>query len=374
MAERINAARGEYFPALTALRGIAAIWVTFFHIWQYAGSPPLAVGILDMSAWLMCGGFGVDLFFVLSGFLVSRPFLRKLPEKKRHPQDLSSFWIHRFKRILPAYYTQLIILIIFNLVNNNSLPSIQSLISHIFLISNLFPGSVSLLNPVFWTLPVEWDFYLVLPLLIITFNRLKGWWMLLLVLIWVVFLRWYLHQLWQTDTIAAQYWYPWIVGLPARLDQFVCGMTACWILDRYITWHKYADFALISGLILIGIEMCLIAQYGDIYAKAITPWIFFHHSILAIGFGLIIYGSTSNSRIVSMLFHWRFLHFVGMISFSLYLWHYPLLQWWQKWPLTAELQKGPLWLALGAQIPPIILISWLSYWVIERPFLGRNSV
>jgi len=103
----------SYFPALTGIRGIAALWVLMLHAWQFSGMPVLAVPLLsgrfDLTPLFKCGYFGVDLFFVLSGFLLSMPFHRAFIAGATRP-SLSEFWIHRCRRVLPAYWTQLAIL------------------------------------------------------------------------------------------------------------------------------------------------------------------------------------------------------------------------------------------------------------------------
>ena len=65
-----SAVHDRYLPALTGLRGIAAAWVLVFHLYQYSGSPDLG----PLTSLAGCGYMGVDLFFVLSGFLLSMPF------------------------------------------------------------------------------------------------------------------------------------------------------------------------------------------------------------------------------------------------------------------------------------------------------------
>ena len=82
------AARNNYLPALTGLRGIAAAWVLLFHLYQYSGSPDLG----PLTSLAGCGYMGVDLFFVLSGFLLSMPFHRARMEVAPPPNLLRYAW------------------------------------------------------------------------------------------------------------------------------------------------------------------------------------------------------------------------------------------------------------------------------------------
>jgi len=87
-----------YADALTGLRGVAALWVLVFHLWQRTGAPALALGPLDFTPLAAHGYLGVDLFFVLSGYLIGGPWVAmRLGGAK---VAFGTFWRRRFLRVL----------------------------------------------------------------------------------------------------------------------------------------------------------------------------------------------------------------------------------------------------------------------------------
>ena len=143
------------------LRGVAAGWVLLFHLWQFSGSPALTIRIahhaIDFTPLVACGFLGVDLFFGLSGFLLSLPFHRAALAQTPMPR-LRTFWIRRCRRVLPAYYVQLAIIVAVMLaIGDMRALAPASLIGHIFLVQNFVPTRETL-NGVYWTMPINGTF------------------------------------------------------------------------------------------------------------------------------------------------------------------------------------------------------------------------
>lgn len=101
MPDQPSSVPHDYFPALTGLRGIAACWVMLYHLWQLAGAHSVAPLGVDITPVFSCGYMGVDLFFVLSGFLLGLPFLAWANGRRAFP-DLAQFWKRRCLRV-PAW-------------------------------------------------------------------------------------------------------------------------------------------------------------------------------------------------------------------------------------------------------------------------------
>ena len=100
-------------PALTGLRGFAALWVLLYHIWAMSGGPPLripGVGFMQGSNLLSVGWAGVDLFFCLSAFLLVMPFALWRYGSATRPST-GRYLLRRVLRIYPAYPFQLAILL-----------------------------------------------------------------------------------------------------------------------------------------------------------------------------------------------------------------------------------------------------------------------
>ncbi|RLD03421.1 MAG: hypothetical protein DRI65_12910, partial [Chloroflexota bacterium] len=158
----------KYIAALTGLRGIAAFLVFLFHygalhpgirldLWL-----PLIGGALQFP--LGYGMMGVDLFFVMSGFLLTLPFARSALTGEPRP-PLLRYFKRRFLRVFPAYYAQLFLILSIGawFVTWRPLPD-YAVLAHLAMFLNLGWHQVTPLVGVWWSLPVEMGFYLLLPL------------------------------------------------------------------------------------------------------------------------------------------------------------------------------------------------------------------
>ncbi|HSE12632.1 MAG TPA: acyltransferase, partial [Rudaea sp.] len=373
MSTTLPGGSSSYLPNLTGVRGLAAAWVLAFHGWQFSNGPVLAVLGLDLTPLFKCGYFGVDLFFVLSGFLLSMPFHRAALEGRARP-SLKHFWIHRCRRVLPAYWLQLLILTaLFLFLGRFAQITPQILGAHALLVQNLVPWPVPLLNPVYWSMPVEWDFYAVLPLLVLLVARCRWPLALLLALAFVFAFRVLCYWSLTDATIARVIGYGDVQQLPARLDQFFVGICAAWIMVSKPPSARTAKAWLFGGIALIVAMAYVAAPRNDFLVNIDVPYLFFHHSITAIAFGMLVFGAAGATRPGAALFANRPMTFLGLISYSLYLWHYPLLQLAQFAGLTSGV-RAPAWtLVLALALPTILLVSWLSYRFVERPFLRSTA-
>lgn len=358
----------DHLRALTGLRGVAAGWVLLYHLWQFAGGPRLALGPLDVTPLVACGYFGVDLFFVLSGFLLGQPFLRARMAGDPAPA-LGRFWVRRLRRVLPAYWTQLASLLAVGAVAGAPVVAGGEVLAHALLVFNLFDNG-SPINPVYWSLPVEWDFYMVLPLLALGFARGSGRpWMLPLALLFAFGFRLLCGWAITVHGMDGVPLYRWVLQLPGRVDQFVFGMTAAWLCLRGIGPVQRSVLA-IGGLALILLQAWLTAPRGDFVSQADLTWLYWHYSVLAAGMAaLIAAAANAPAGWPARLFSGRLLGWLGLISYSLYLWHYPLLDWLRGLPAAG----WSAWLVWGLVAPSLALsVATLSYLLFERPFLAAR--
>lgn len=366
----------SYLPNLTGVRGLAAVWVFALHAWSFAGGPTLTLPLpglsVDLSAFFKCGYVGVDLFFVLSGFLLSMPFHRAALAGAPRP-SLITFWNHRCRRVLPAYWLQLgILAAVYLIAGNSTLAAPANLSAHALLIQNLAPWPVNLLNPVYWSMPVEWDFYVVLPLLALLVSRCR--WQLALTLAVAFAIAFRVLCYWSlTDATLARFvGYGDVQQLPARIDQFFVGICAAWIAATKPLSQRSANTWLLAGAIAVVTMVFVAAPRGDFLVRIDVPYVFFHHTITALGFGMLVLGATGPSRIGAALFANRPMMILGLISYSLYLWHYPLLSAAQAlgWLDGAHAPRPAI--VAGVVVPIVLAVSALSYRFVEKPFL-RSS-
>jgi peptidoglycan/LPS O-acetylase OafA/YrhL len=359
---------GDYFPNLTGLRGIAAGWVVLFHLWLAAGSPRLAWGPLDLTAVFSSGYLGVDLFFVLSGFLLGLPFMRWALGEAPFPR-LGRFWKRRALRVLPAFYAQLGVLVLLALVGIGTLPPWQELLAYVSMEFVYF--GFPLWNGVWWTLPVEWNFYLVLPLLGFILGRARWGLVMALLVVASVTIRiacWHLLYDGVWEWFLA---YPLILQTPARIDEFAFGVVAAGLhLRRAGGGTSTRDLMLLlAGLACVFLLMGYLDGRGDIFVRADAPLIFVYATLAGAALALVVLAAASPLPLARWLFGGRALAFVGTVSYSLYLWHNPLIGW--LYPLWPGLPHGAGGLGLRALVvvPASLVAAWVSYRLVERPFL-----
>lgn len=356
-------------PALTGLRGVAALWVALYHGWQAFGAPRLSIAGFDGAAWLAAGYVGVDLFFVLSGFLLGLPLARALQERGA-AQALRTFWWRRCLRVLPAYWAQIAVLLgVLAWQGAWPEPSALSIGSHLLLATNLVPFQVALLNPVYWSLPVEWNFYIILPLLIWAIARLR--WPLALACVLFVAVCYRLACLDTVFDVPPESLLSWWAGsihqLPARLDQFVLGMAAAALVGRGWGGGKLGDRWLVGAMLGLLAYTAWIGTRGDIYSRVELPWVLLQFTVLALLFAALCVAAGGDSAWARRLLSPRPLVYLGTISYSLYLWHLPILHWQQAWDLGERLGTPGAVLAIAALI---IVVSSLSYRWFEQPFIA----
>ncbi len=366
----------SYAPALTGLRGVAAGWVLLFHLWQFMGTPRLALGWLDITPLFARGHLGVDLFFVLSGYLIGGPWL--VAKLRGQPLSLREFWIRRARRVLPAYWLQWLILVVVAWAGATwfgaqpILLGLREVLLGLSLTFNLIDNTAPL-NAVWWTLPVEWDFYLFAPLLAVVLAA-RGKWprglfaLVLAVVAFRVLCWWALWEYLQEGVPL----YRWVIQLPGRLDQFALGMLVAWAfaLGRTGRGTPLAWFGIVLTLVLVWVGF----HTGSAVDTGLAPWLFFEFTLVGCALAAITAAAAMNApswlaRILSS----RVMAFLGTVSYSLYLWHYPLLQWLRSYA-NAHAWEMASWHFAFAALAVSLLVAWLSYLVAEKPFLHRRAV
>src|SRR5262249_46897614 len=158
-------------PGVDGLRAFAALWVVLFHMGAFSGGP-LWPGI---DLLVRSGSTGVSLFLVLSGFCLYLPYAGGRLDRFRTTASLR----RRCARLLPAYYTSLAIVIVAHAVGGG-LPGLPRMgaaeltgqaAAHATLTHQFMPSTFYALNGAYWSLGLEWELYLTLPILILAVRR-----------------------------------------------------------------------------------------------------------------------------------------------------------------------------------------------------------
>lgn len=303
-------------PEIDGLRGIAILMVVSFHYInnQLVASQNLFGKMLYFSTSF--GWAGVDLFFVLSGYLIGNILLRT----KNSPYYLQTFFVRRLLRIIPNYYLLLVIIfIVFNssfLQSNTFLSGNQSIPfwSYFFMIHNFFMGAQENMGnaalSVTWSIGIEEQFYVIFPFLLLVIKKKILPFLLITFIVLANVLR-----------FSFDHWIPSYVLLPCRADAISLGVLVAWIgceynLSKWIAKYKTQLCSLLT-ILLIGCTSIFLI-YKDLGVLK--------HTLLAIFFSIgLIFGIGGKEGKWRQLLRWRLLITTGNISYSLYLFHYLIL-------------------------------------------------
>lgn len=342
----------RYRPEIDGLRAIAVVAVILFH----AGFA------------LFSGGFvGVDMFFVISGFLITSIIVEDL---KAGRFSVVRFYERRARRILPALFTVMAacVPLAYSLLSPDDLKDFaQSLAAICLFASNvLFWGESGYfdtqaeLKPLLhtWSLAVEEQFYVVFPLLLLAAWRLRRG--VLLALIGVLTVVSFFTSVDEVRNFPSAAFYL----LPSRAWQLLVGALAAFVADRWPSSALRQPAVRLVGEALGwgGMAMILLALF---MFDERTPFPGLNAALPTLGTAMVLLGASDRTSVGQML-AWRPLVGLGLISYSAYLWHQPLFAF-TKHALLADL---PADLAIVLCAVTIVL-AYLSWRYIEQPFRDR---
>jgi len=267
---------------------------------------------------------GVTIFFVLSGFLIGGILLRTLHSTPFSFRDLLQFWIRRWFRTLPNYFFMLLLLILLALSTGKVLPG--SLISYFFFLQNFSSPHPSFF-PEAWSLSVEEWFYLTIPLGLFISIQIKENYRKQIVLAWIIGIILLVTALRIYRSIHFGYadfesWDNYQRKLViTRLDSIMYGFMGAWLRyfykDIWLCWKK--------PLLLLGICMLFCPQLIEAFqGENMTFNNFFTLSVTSIG-TLFLLPALSELKSGKGLTY-RFLTFVSVVSYSMYLVNFSLVQ------------------------------------------------
>jgi len=155
----------QFVLGLTGIRALAAMMVLLHHLFAVAGPRIIWVNFGEFSIkvhfLLTCSWMGANVFFVLSGFLLALPFIARAPAPITLGASLRFIW-RRIRRVVPAYWFQIACLLAIS-TGLATLPDWRMVVSHLLFLQNFSEQYAYALNGVYWTLPTEFGFYLLLP-------------------------------------------------------------------------------------------------------------------------------------------------------------------------------------------------------------------
>lgn len=339
----------NYRKEIDGLRGIAVLGVIIYH-----------VEFFYKDIKFLSGGFlGVDIFFVISGYLITLLILKEFLSTNAF--SLKNFFFRRAKRILPALFLMIFTTIFFAwfyLIPKSFLEYSNSIISSIFFYSNyffyfqdlLYSSEESLLKPLLhtWSLAVEEQFYIIFPLIMILFFKYikKN----ILIFFSFFLISSFVVSLLITYNNSALGFYSNF----SRLWEILFGsLLAVFEIKNKKFNFKYENFLPYFGIFLILISYLLFNKY------TLHPSYLTLAPILGVFF--IIHYIKKDQNIYKIL-TFKPLSKIGLWSYSLYLWHYPIFAFARnRGKVLSDFDKLELILLT-------FFLSLISYYFIEKPF------
>ncbi|MDC1445947.1 acyltransferase [Amylibacter sp.] len=339
----------KYRPEIDGLRALAVLPVILFH----AGFE-----------WFSGGFVGVDVFFVISGYLITTIIISEMAEGKF---SIVNFYERRARRILPALFFVMAACLPFAwlwLAPNDlkdfgqSLVAVSTFSSNIlFWLESGYFDTASELKPLLhtWSLAVEEQYYILFPVFLMLTWRL-GIKTILILLSIIFFISLGLAQWVAYNTPSAAFFL-----LPTRGWELLVGVFAAFYLN-YNTHLK--SHILNQALSLLGFGMIV---YSIIALDETTPFPSYYALTPTIGTGLLILCAVPKTFIHKLL-SLKFIVGIGLISYSAYLWHQPLLAF-ARHRLLGEVSD----LMLIALCVISLVMAWLSWKFVEAPFRNRKT-
>jgi peptidoglycan/LPS O-acetylase OafA/YrhL len=300
----------SYMPELDFIRGIAILMIILYHgfYWIVVNYGKLSefhdIGKLIILS-TKGGWLGVHLFFVLSGFLITGILL----ESKKRPDYYKRFYFRRALRILPAYFTILFLLWILGIAQWPFLLSSIFFTANFYILFNI-PSQYGPL----WTLAIEEQFYLLWPQAVKRLSKKSLTILALLFVIMTPILRWTSVILGHTEGL---YLHTWFLTDGLALGAFL----AIFIRSKYANRKNILNLGL--GLVIISFSVILIGYpFGILSHKTfigsilqLVPWYLLFAGFIYI---VLIIGTSKYKQLV----YWKWLRFLGYISYGLYLVHF----------------------------------------------------
>lgn len=353
-------------PGLDSLRAIAVVWTMLFHSF-------LVGGLGEDWQWLQqYGWMGVDLFFVLSGFLIGAQVLAPLARGER--VGFGDFYLRRAFRILPAFWAVLAVYLLWP--GFREAPGMEPWwkFAGFFVNLSIDYGSNAAFSHA-WSLCVEEHFYVLFPMLALLFARLRSGAALATFCVALVLggiaLR---SAVWlHFDALDPDYnWFVEEIYYPTwnRLDGLLAGvMLAAWKTYRPDWWQRMATRAngvFIAGLATLALSFWLFRDRTGLLGNSVG-W-----PVLSAGLAMLVFaGAQTGSWIGRRAFPGS--AWLAAVSYSLYLVHKPM------YGLVAEhmgdvLERiGNGYIAFAVYGIASLLAAALLYYMVERPALGLRG-
>jgi len=353
-----------HVPALDGIRGVAVmlVFISHFH-WILSKK----TGYSQVTPWKFinrtfeAGFLGVDIFFVLSGFLITSLLLKDHANKQ--PGMVGRFYKRRALRLLPALYALLIVDFFVSRWENFPMDVQWRTTWHALLYLNNwnivwnFGATQNDLGHL-WSLGIEEQFYIAWPIVMITIAALKipPKIAISLTVIFALVVTWRRIDLWN-DGVS---WLIIYVRTDTRIDSLLIGASFAYVYRYYRVPSQVLNWAA---------TLCFAGLMYIKYELDASPFIMkTGFTVIAVLVGIIILAAAEGAWFANRVLISRPLTIIGKVSYGLYIWHLPVFL-----ILGRHVTSGPKPLRLLIGIIVASVVTVISWFFIEKPFLNLKN-
>lgn len=356
------AAQGGFIRAIEPLRAFAAISVLILHViyltnWMdFPKSGPLS--------WFWIGWLGVDIFFVISGFVVTMAAFREIAQETDVPRLF--FLIRRIARIAPLYFLSMAVyLFAINADPVRGDSAWLQISTHLFFAHNFFTATTGAINPPTWTIGTEMQLYLIVMTVMTWLPRFRPLGCAVIVIALAVSYRYLVYSL--NIGEPSSHLSHLTTQMPGMIDSFGLGMVLALLKNSRKLVPSSINSAILLIIAVLGLVTCeyILSTYSDIYWKA---WWFpaFFRSFAALAcFALVAAAITLPRKFESAIPEAAV--FLGRISYGIYLWHFIVILLLHKWIPMGK----PVF--LFSTLVVTIVAATMSWLLIEKPIVAMTQ-
>jgi peptidoglycan/LPS O-acetylase OafA/YrhL len=352
------------FPAIDLLRGFAALSVVVYHVIEHMGwSTFPGTGAL---LWFRIGWMGVDLFFVISGFVIALSAF-SLIDKLGDKEFRMPFVRRRVSRILPLHYLTCLVFIVAIGIGTSGL--FMNLVSHLGFFHNMDWRWHGAINGVNWSIGVEMQFYLLIFFLAPILRKCT-WWLIPLVAVSIAWAWRYgvFLQVPIDGDLGPFMRFLVSTQLPGTLDQFAVGI----LLARFVRAPQCATFfaflrsqpwtITLVATGLVWLSLSLFWSLGPFW-ETVSLMVFWR-SLISLAFGAVVLAACCYANPVLMRATAP-LRYLGTISYGIYLWHLIVIL------LVKKIEGITPGLALAVVLGITLILASASWHFFEQRLLRR---
>lgn len=345
--------RAAHYASLDGIRGIAILMVVLSHFGINVILRPFNLRIDS--------NIGVHIFFVLSGFLITTLLIKEKLECRKI--SILNFYKRRALRILPLTYLYLVVLICISIFYIPMSTKLDFLYSFFFLKNLPLPNERFTAH--LWTLSVEWQFYIFLPVLL--FLSIDYFFVIALFVVSIFPIISILNHSYPS-ILPQSFPFNYVIKMvnytfwkgPIIL---MIGSVAAILTFKGITIFKTSRLNYFLSFFILLLAIIISSKKTLVYHKYMSEY------LSAILFALVIVINVQSTNFLSAILNNRLLKKIGVLSFSIYIWQELFIGKWFWIPWLQWINSYPFWVIVLAKLILILPIAYFSYYFLERPFL-----